>query len=288
MEVATLKGQMPKKLLKITYFGVEGSFSHIAARRRFSGAEFKSGANAYDCFCALRQGVADQIVVPIENASAGIIDHTVAELIRYASWKGSQYAVREELAMTIELLLMGKGPLTKVKRIYSHPAPFDHCDNWLRKHLPTVDRIAKTSTAQAAMEASRDPEGAAIASAESGQRYKLQILSKDVGREAMNKTKFFVVGKPLKSPKGALLLTIFFELPHRSGALCDVLMELKKAKINMTRISSRPIFGRHDEYTFMIEVEMPATGTNFDKIKRKLEKLTDTISFEGVYPLIQV
>jgi len=276
--------------MNITFFGEEGSFSQIAARRRFPKAKMQSGKTAFDCFDALRRQKADVIVVPIENGSGGMIDLTVDEMIRFPKWNPASALVREELLMRIELLLMAKGklPTSAIKRIYSHRAPFDHCNSWLRKHLPKAERVVCGSTSVAAQEAIKDPQGAAIASIEAAQLYQLKIITKDVGKHAVNQTKFFVIGKPVTPKNKPGLSTLFFETRDKPGALCDVLTVLKSEKINMTRIYSRPIFNRLDEYIFMVELKIPSRTNALDKLLVKLGPVTDLLQPVGHYAMVKV
>ncbi|MDL5050031.1 prephenate dehydratase domain-containing protein [Oscillatoria amoena NRMC-F 0135] len=276
--------------MKITFFGEEGSFSQIAARRRFPKAQMVSGRTASECFEALRLGCADLIVVPIENASGGMIDLTVDEMIRFPKWGAKTAAVREELLMRIELLLMGRSklPLKNIRKIYSHRAAFDHCHTWLQKHLPKAERVVCASTSVAAQRALEDPQGAAIASIEAARLYRLKIITREVGKNAVNQTKFFVVGKPVASREQPRLATVFFETPDKPGALCDVLTVLKNERVNMTRIYSRPIFNRLDEYIFMAELAVSPGPESLRKLLGKLKPVTDVLYSVGHYPLVKV
>ncbi|MDX2225854.1 MAG: prephenate dehydratase domain-containing protein [Verrucomicrobiae bacterium] len=276
--------------MKITYFGEQGSFSEMAARRRFKKAVFRAGKTAADCFEDLRRGRAEVIVVPIENASGGMIDPTVDEMNRFGAWHPGKHWVREELLMSIELLLLarGKRPLSQIKRVYSHRAPFDHCHSWLKQNLPKAQRVLCGSTPLAAAEAAQDSEGAAIASAEAAQLHGLEIINREVGRKAQNRTKFFAIGKgyPLRAKPG--LATVFFELPDTVGALCDVLTVLKENRINLSRISSRPIYGRQDEYTFNAELELASKPAAMEKLMARLKPVTDVLTLVGHYPLVRI
>jgi prephenate dehydratase len=62
--------------LPLGYFGRAGSFSHLAALRRFPQAHLAECPTVEEAFERLRAGEFAQIVVPIENASSGIITNT--------------------------------------------------------------------------------------------------------------------------------------------------------------------------------------------------------------------
>src|SRR5579871_1545560 len=67
---------------RIGYFGREGSFSHLAAQRRFPRADLAECPTVEESFARLEAGEFPQIVVPIENGSSGIITNTADQLMR--------------------------------------------------------------------------------------------------------------------------------------------------------------------------------------------------------------
>ena len=104
----------PKPSLHIGYFGRAGSFSHVAATRRFPTAKMCECPTVEEAFARLQAGEFSHIVVPIENASSGIITNTADQLMRLArSDAGATLQIREALAMRVELALMAR-PDTKV------------------------------------------------------------------------------------------------------------------------------------------------------------------------------
>src|SRR5439155_27080505 len=66
--------------LRIAYQGVEGSYSHLTAQRQYAGRPGGVLLSGYDSFRdvvdAVRQGLADLALLPIENTTAGSINET--------------------------------------------------------------------------------------------------------------------------------------------------------------------------------------------------------------------
>src|ERR1700678_808184 len=114
---------LPKPALHIGYFGRAGSFSHVAAARRFPKEKLSECPTVEEAFARLQEGAFTHILVPIENASSGIIMNTADQLMRLAKTEASAaLQIREALAMRIEYVLLGRADTRTVAKIYSHRA----------------------------------------------------------------------------------------------------------------------------------------------------------------------
>jgi chorismate mutase/prephenate dehydratase len=201
---------------------------------------------------------------------------------------GHALQIREALSMRVQLALMARADTKVVERIYSHPAPFDHGRAWLDKHYPKVERIAVSSTSEAAMLASTEKGAAAIAGLQALQENRLKIISKDVGGEVANQTTFIVVGAPLARPSRPTHTSLVFELPHEAGSLVDALQVLSRRKLNLTKILSRPIPGRFEEYRFMIEFHGAIPAKEVVDALARLRKITTFLAVIGSYPVRRI
>jgi chorismate mutase/prephenate dehydratase len=270
----------------ILYFGEEGSFSHLAANRRFKNSLLQSCPTVEECFDQLRSGKADPIVVPIENASAGMIISTVDQLIELAMGEKSGLAIREALVMKVELSLLARDRHQPIKKFYSHLAPFNHARKWLKEHYPQAEQIIVGSTSEAARRAQKEDFTAAIAGKQTADLYGLEIVRSDVGSEIANQTTFFVVGKPFQASSSPTRTTFIFEVIHRSGSLLAALQVLANEKLNLTKIESRPIQGRLNEYRFLIEFEGSPGDESFHRAMEQLKQVTTFHAGIGSYPVI--
>lgn len=283
-----MKKKVSVPVLPIAYFGEVGSFSHLAARRRFPKAELVSCRTEEECFAALVAGTFSQILVPIENASAGMILNTVDQLILMAENQNAALAIREAIAMPVQLALLARNPKAKIKTIYSHLAPFKHAKAWLKKHYGGVKLVTVVSTSEAARLAFEQPGTAAIAGLHAAELYKLSVVRNDVGSEVANQTTFFVVGLPVAKSSKPTRSTIVFETAHKPGSLFHVLQALAKQNLNLTKIQSRPIPGKFNEYRFLIEVEGSPTQLAFQRALKALTRSTHRYAVLGSYPVIQL
>ena len=281
--------------MRLGYFGRAGSFSHVAAERRFPKGNLSECLTVEEAFARLQAGDFTHILVPIENASSGIITNTADQLMRLAKTEaGTALQIREALAMRVELALMARADTKIITKIYSHRAPFDHSRDWLGKHYPNAEQIIVESTSEAAALAAKEKGAAAIAGLQAVKEHRLKIISKEVGSEVANQTTFIVVGPALARQTGPVRTakpthtSLVFELPHQPGSLGTVLHVLSRRKLNLTKILSRPIPGRFEEYGFMIEFHgaapTPAVTDAFARIKR----ITDFLAVIGSYPVRKI
>jgi chorismate mutase/prephenate dehydratase len=281
--------------LRLGYFGRAGSFSHVAAERRFPKANLGECPTVEEAFARLQAGEFSHIVVPIENASSGIITNTADQLMRLAkSDAGTTLQIREALAMKVELALMSRADTKIITKIYSHRAPFDHSRDWLGKHYPQAEQIIVVSTSEAAALAAKEKGAAAIAGLQAVRENRLKIVSKTVGSEVANQTTFIVVGPALACQTGPVRpakpthTSLVFELPHKPGSLVAVLHVLSRRKLNLTKILSRPIPGRFEEYRFMIEFHGAAPKKEVVDALARIEKITDFLAVIGSYPVRKI
>jgi chorismate mutase / prephenate dehydratase len=237
------------------------------------------------CFEQLAQGRASQVVVPIENASSGMITPTVDQLILLARQEQPDLAIREALTLRVKLVLLARKKGAPVKTIYSHPAPFAHAGAWLARNFPDAKRVALTSTSEAARRAGSESGSAAIAGRHCAELYGLEVLAEGVGAEVGNQTTFFVVGDALPGSGPSKRVAMVLELPHRPGALLAVLTALAKEDLNLTKIESRPIPGRFSEYRFLIEFEGAQEDAIVQRALKRLRKVTAFLAVIGSYPL---
>jgi len=274
--------------LRLGYFGRAGSFSHVAAERRFPKANLNECPTVEEAFARLQAGDFSHILVPIENASSGIITNTADQLMRLAKTKaGAALQIREALAMRVKLVLMARPDTKTIKKIYSHRAPFDHSRDWLQKHYPQAEQIIVESTSEGAARAAKESGTANIGGMQSI-IMSLRVVEKNVGGDVPNQTTFIVVGPPLVRSGKPTHTSLVFELPHKPGSLVAVLNVLSRRKLNLTKILSRPIPGRFEEYRFMIEFHGATPKKEVVDALARIKRLTDFLAVIGSYPVRRV
>ncbi len=274
---ACLALEMP---MKIAFLGPEGTFTQAAALKHFghSVTTLPLGGIA-DVFREVESGAAQFGVVPIENSTEGVINHTLDMFM------GSPLRICGEVELRIHHHLLGKGKSLKgVKRVLSHQQSLAQCREWLDANLPSVERVAVASNAEAARMASRDAKVLAIAGSSAAEIYGLRTLVSNIEDEPDNTTRFLIVGRLDPQPSGEDKTSLLISAPNRSGSLIGLLEPFSRHGINMTRIESRPSRRGLWEYVFFVDVDGHMQEEAVRQALADLEKGSSFIKWLGSYP----
>ena len=71
----------------------------------------------------------------------------------------------------------------------------------------------------------------------------------------LNTTRFIIVTNKKVFLEGAEKISLYFEVPHESGSLYNILSHIIFNNLNMTKIESRPMVERNWEYRFFVDFE---------------------------------
>jgi len=266
--------------LRIGCLGPLATFTHLAAIRHFGSATvIVPVITIKEVFDAVEAEKADFGVVPIENSTEGIISYTLDLFMDY------DLKVSAEVMLKITHNLLSKsGDKAKIRKIYSFSPPTAQCRRWLAANMAGVPIIEATSTANAAELASQDDEAAAIASELAAEIYNLKFVEKSIEDSKHNFTRFLVISKEFPKKSGRDKTSVMFSVKNKPGSLYSVLEPFKKAKINLTKIESRPSKRKAWEYIFFVDME----GHIEDKkLKKAVESMRDDclyLKVLGSYP----
>lgn len=269
-----------QRKLRVAYFGPEATYTHQVALKHFGqSAEMIPEKFISDVFSDVRKGRADYGVVPIENSTEGVVNHTLDMFVN------SDLAICAEREEPIShFLLSTSGQLSKVKRLYSHPQPLGQCRRWLESHLPHVEVHEAASTADAATQASLDASAAAIASELAGKLYHLKTVAEGIEDYEENYTRFLIIGKHFPKPSGKDKTSILMSIKDRVGALNDILAVFKEYGINLTKIESRPTKKKAWEYLFFVDFLGHSSEPRVQKATEELKKSCLALKVLGSYP----
>lgn len=268
--------------LKVAFLGPAGSFSHQAAFHEFgSSAELVPVASFGDVFGEVENGRASFGVVPVENSIEGSIG-VVLDLL-----SGSDLAISAEIFEKINLYLLSKtGSLKDIDVIASHPQPLAQCRNWLNKKLPRKKLRETSSTAEASRLASRNKAVAAVASEHSASIYNLKIIEKNIEDNNRNTTRFFVIGRRLSGPSGEDRTSIVFSLRDKPGELQKSFFQpFAEARVNLTKIESRPSKERPWEYLFFVDFLGHRDEKHISSLLDKVARNCVFMKVLGSYPV---
>lgn len=242
-----------RKRCRVVYQGVEGAYSHQASLEYFG-----KGVNAFhmgswkECMEAIKEGMADYAVLPIENSSAGEVNDIYDLLEEYEN-----YIVGEQIIKVNHALLgLPDAELSDIRTVFSHPQALMQCSVYLDQNREWR-QVSLSNTAMAAEKVAKDQDKsqAAIASAAAAEHHGLKILEMPINHNRFNSTRFIIVTNRKMYEKDAKKVSICFELPHTSGSLYNILSHIIYNDLNMCKIESRPIPERNWEYHFFVDFE---------------------------------
>jgi len=272
--------------LRVSYQGVEGSYSHIAAQRRYAGRPGGALLTGHDTFRAAAEavtsGAADLALLPIENTTAGSINET------YDLLSPGTLHITGEVVSAIEhcLLALPGVVIDELRTVISHPQALAQCHDLFVRH-PQLASRADLDTAGAARRVAEanDRTLAAIASAAAARRYGLAVLASGIQSAAGNATRFVEVAlRPAPVPEGAAAKTsLMFALADRPGVLGEILQKLAARNLSLTKIESRPIPEAPFTYRFYADVLGHAASEPFHAALDDIRPLTTELHILGSY-----
>ena len=266
--------------VRVAYFGPEGTFTHMAARKNFGSlATFLPAASIGAVFQELTQGRADYGVVPIENSTEGVVTHTLDMLVEMET------RICAEVFLEVHLSLLSQsGRREDVRRIVSHPQPLAQCRSWLANHFAGVPVEELGSTAQAARAAAAEADVAAIASDLAREIYELQAVQANIEDQTNNTTRFLVIGKQNAKPSGGDKTSIVCSVKDEIGILHHMLEPFAKNKINLTKIESRPLKNKPWEYLFFLDFGGHIQERKIQRALAQLQRSCVFVKVLGSYP----
>jgi len=270
-----------EKTVKVAYLGPEATFTHMAVKRQFglSARAIPMGTIA-GVFDEVARGLADFGVVPVENSTEGVVNHTLDTFLI------SELRISAEILLAVDhcLLVRAGLELGEIERVYSHPQGLAQCRRWLSANLPRANLVEAPSTAEAARLARDDARGAAVASELAGRLYDLVVARRGIADVAQNVTRFLVIGTRQAEPTGKDRTSILLELGDQPGILYKVLEPLARRGLNLSKIESRPSRRRPWEYVFFIDIDGHERDVEVAAAIAEVASATTSLKVLGSYP----
>jgi prephenate dehydratase len=276
------------KKIRVAFQGEAGAFSEAAAVQLLGKEIVTVPRPTFDAtFKAVTDGVADALLVPVENSLAGSVVRVYDLLL------DSELTISAETILPIEMNLIAcpGASLSDVRSISSHPMALAQCERFFGQH-PHIKRLPAEDTAGSVREvlARGDKTHAAIAGKYAADRYRGAIIAERIQDNAENFTRFVLL-RPAKQaasaqPPEARKMSIAMRLAHRPGSLLSSLEPFARNGVNLLKIESRPIHGRPWEYQFFIDVEAD-TVVRLEQALREVREAAHEVRVLGLYPAAQ-
>src|SRR3981189_3658956 len=129
--------------LRVAFQGEEGAFSEAAAVQLLGDSIVTVPRPTFDStFRAITDGVADALLVPVENSLAGSVVRVYDLLLE------SELTITAETILPIEMNLIGcpGAALSEIRSVSSHPVALAQCERFFGQH-PSIKRVPAEDTA---------------------------------------------------------------------------------------------------------------------------------------------
>ncbi|WGE34207.1 chorismate mutase [Actinobacillus genomosp. 1] len=273
--------------ISIAFLGMRGSYSNMASRqfaKKYQGSLIELSCDSFQqVFDKVSEGEAEFGVLPLENTTSGSIND-VYDLLQH-----TDLAVVGELAYPIKHCVLANGniDLAEIDTLYSHPQVIQQCSQFIQSLNKVHIKYCESSSHAMQMVARLNkPNIVALGNEDGGKLYGLTNIKTDIANQQNNITRFIVVAKqainvsPQLQTKTLLLMTT----SQQAGALVDALMVFKQYQIRMTKLESRPIYGKPWEEMFYVELQANIHSENTQQALKALEDVTSYVKVLGCYP----
>ena len=270
--------------MKVGYLGPKGTFSEQAVLKIAEICETEPYSTIWEVIDSVESGKTDKCVVPIENSTEGCVNITVDSVIFDAD-----LYIQGQINLPVEqnMIIKKETDPSKIKKIYSHPQGLAQCRPFLIKNYPNAELISTNSTADGGKIIKySDDDCAAIGLSRVAEIYDLKILHKSIQSDTQNFTQFAVLSKNntaknLDSQK----ISIAFSTDNSPGTLCKILNLFEIWDLNMTKIVSRPMRNKAEEYVFFTDLENNGSPEDVKNCLSMVQRKTSFFKNLGSYPV---
>lgn len=260
--------------------GVEGAYSQLACEKVFSLPIIMYFNNFEGVFQAVARGLCRYGILPIENSSFGSVTEVYDLMKRY------RFHIVRSVRLRINHTLLGVrgAKLSGITEIFSHEQAIGQCSEFLNK-MPGVKITVCENTAVAAKmvaEAGRS-DVAAISSFNCAELYGLSVICDDLQNSDNNYTRFICISRELEIYPGADRVSLMLSVPHKPGALYEMISKFSALGLNLTKLESRPIPGREFEFMFYFDMNASVNAPEVVRLLCELEGRPEQFVFLGSY-----
>ena len=268
---------------RIAYQGEPGANSHIACVENFPDGEPLPCATFEDAFAALRDGLAELAMIPIENSIAG----RVADIHNLLPASNLHIIAETFLPIHFQLLALPGATLSDLRSVHSHVHALGQCRKLIRElGLKAVVAGDTAGSAREVAEA-RDPTRASLATHLAGEIYGLAPLRENVEDEAHNTTRFVVLSTTPKwapAGNGPVGTTFVFRVRNVPAALYKALGGFATNGVNMTKLESYMVDGEFTATQFLADVDGHPEDPPLARALEELGFFSREVRILGVYP----
>ncbi|MCS6623435.1 prephenate dehydratase [Roseibacterium beibuensis] len=267
---------------RIAFQGEPGAYSHQACHAARPGLEALPCASFEDVINAVREGHADQAMLPVENTTYG----RVADIHRLLPESGLHIVDEAFVRVHINLLAVPGAEVSDIKEAWSHLVLLPQCARFLRDH--GIKGRVSPDNARAARDVADwgDKSKAALASELAGEIYGLDVLARHIEDHDTNTTRFLIMAREPDMTRRAdhMMTTFVFRVRNIPAALYKAMGGFATNGVNMTKLESYMVDGSFTATQFYADIEGHPDDRNVQLALEELEYFTSMLEILGTYP----
>ena len=222
---------------RISFQGVDGAYSQLAAKDFFSGAETLPCKTFEIALNEAELGNVDYAMIPIENSAAG----RVADIHRLIPKSNLHINFEHFQKVEHKLLIHPDSKIENIKNILSHEQALAQCSYKIQKLDLNILIGADTAGSAKTISDEKILDTAAIASSLAGKTYGLKVIDENFANSLNNITRFYVMSKNENlefDKKKTYISSFLFSVKNTPGSLFKVMGGFATNNVNMIKLES--------------------------------------------------
>lgn len=283
---STATSDAPRDDIGVAFLGPRGTFTEQAVHALAGeGRTSFPAVTVHNALDMVREGAAATAIVPFENSVEGSVSVTLDALIH-----GDPLVITAETHIAVRFAVVAAPgmPLTRIRRLATHPHAAAQTRAWVAAHLPEAEVLPEASTARAAELVAAGKYDGAIAAPMAARQFGLDVLADDVADRSGAVTRFVQVALPgsrMPAPTGADTTTLVAFLEHNHpGALLELLEQFSARGVDLSRLESRPTGEALGQYCFVIEANAHISEPRMAEALTGLHRSCGQVRYLGSYP----
>ena len=273
---------MKKKVLKISFQGALGSYSHQASTKFFKDALVVPCDSFEEAIETVRKGKADKAILPVDNSTYG----RVADI--HSLLPASKLFITAEYFLPVDICMLGtkSSSLKTITTATSHPVLLGQCRKFLKlNNLKPLSGYDTAGSARLISEENNQFKGA-LASKIASKIYGLKVLQANVQDNKDNTTRFLVMEKKpevLINQQKKVITSIVFQVRNIPAALYKAMGGFATNNVNMIKLESYMLGGSFEATQFFVDIQGHPEDGSVKSALDELRYFTNTLDIIGVY-----
>ncbi|SDY40443.1 prephenate dehydratase [Citreimonas salinaria] len=268
---------------RIAFQGEPGAYSDQACREARPDMEPLPCRNFEDAIEAVRTGVAELAMLPVENSTYG----RVADIHRLLPQSGLRIVDEAFVRVHISLMALPGVQIEEIRRVRAHLVLLPQAQSFLSQYGIKGEAAADSAGAAADLAASGARDEGVLASDLAADLHGLHILARHIEDHAHNTTRFLIMGRePDLTRRGrhGMMTTFVFQVRNIPAALYKAMGGFATNGVNMTKLESYMVGGSFTATQFYADIEGHPDDPAVDRALEELDYFTDMLEILGVYP----